>query len=352
MKAVVFKGVGSRPLETEEVGTPAAGEGQLLLNIKYCGVCGTDLHFTEADTPVKPGAVMGHEFCGEVVEIGPGVKGSWKIGDRAVAMPFIGCGDCAVCHEGMPALCRQSISHASGAISGGFAEYSPVGAVSSVKLPDSISWESAALVEPLAVGVHAVRKAQMTPGANVLVMGAGPVGLSVLLWAKAMGARNVIVASRSNRGEAMAAAFGADGFIYGDQDIRSEFRRLTGSAPQLIFEAVGALGQLSKAITLSDLRGRIVIVGGGGKPDPITPGRAMAKELTIVGSLGYDIFDYRLVVDKLAKEQIYPEAMITDKVSFEDFPAAVEALRERTYQCKVLLSTTATRSTTAIPQQA
>ena len=310
----------------------------MVLKVKHCGVCGTDLHYTEEGTSVAVGAVIGHEFCGEVVEIGEGVAGHWKVGDRAVSMPFVGCGKCVQCLGGTPIWCRSMRSHASGQMSGGFAQFTAVGAAGSVKVPTSVSWDEAALVEPLAVGLHGVRRARLDAGANVLVVGAGPVGLAVVIWAKALGARRIVVTARSNRGANMALALGATDFIEGDKDVRREFRRLTGAQPDAVFECVGAPGILEQCLSYAPIGGQVVVIGGCMKPDLITPAVGINKELTVTFALAYDVSDYAVTVDRLARGQVDPTIMITDRVDFAAFPAAFEALRNRTHQCKVLLS--------------
>ena len=337
MKAAVFHGPGA-PLSVEEVAAPTAGPGQMVLKVKHCGVCGTDLHYTEDGTPVAAGAVIGHEFCGEVVEIGEGVAGDWKLGDRAVSMPFVGCGTCVNCLAGKPIWCRAMRSHASGQLSGGFAQFTAVGAAGSVKLPDSVSWDEAALVEPMAVGLHGVRRARLDAGANVLVVGAGPVGLGVVVWAKALGARRIVVTARSSRGADMALALGATDFIEGDRDVRRAFRKLTGASPDAVFECVGAPGILERCMAYAPIGGQVVVIGGCMKPDLITPAVGINKELTLTFALAYDLSDYAVTVDRLARGQVDPTVMITDRVDFAAFPAAFEALRNRTHQCKVLLS--------------
>ncbi len=337
MKAAVFHKPGS-PLTIEDVPTPSAGPGEMILKVKHCGICGTDLHFTEDGAAVAPGSVIGHEFCGEVVEIGPGVAEHWKVGDRAVSMPFVGCGSCAHCLAGKPIWCRSMRDHASGRLSGGFAEYTPIGAMGSVKLPASVSWDQAALVEPLAVGLHGLRRARLDAGANVLIVGTGPVGLAVVVWAKALGARRIVVTARSNRGANMALALGATDFVESDRDVRREFRKIAGAPPDAVFECVGAPGILDQCIALAPIQGRVVVIGGCMRPDQITPAMAMNKELTVTFALAYDLRDFEVTVERVARGALDPTAMITDRVDFGGFPAAFEALRHRTHQCKVLLS--------------
>jgi (R,R)-butanediol dehydrogenase/meso-butanediol dehydrogenase/diacetyl reductase len=337
MKAAVFHGPG-KALSIEDVAAPSAGPGQMVLQVRRCGVCGTDLHITAAHGDALPGGVIGHEFCGEIVEIGPGVADRWKVGDRAVSIPFIGCGACAHCLSGRPVWCRSMRDHVSGRISGGFAQFTPIGALGTVKLPAGMDWETAALVEPLSVGLHGLRRARLEPGANVLVVGSGPVGLATALWAKALGARQVIMTARSTRGEAMARALGVDDFIDGALDVRREFRRIAGAPPDAVFECVGAPGLLEECIRYAPIHGQVVVLGGCRTPDTLTPALAMNKELTVTFALCYDLRDFEVTVDRLARGVIDPTPMITDRVDFAAFPDAFEALRARTHQCKVLLS--------------
>ncbi|MGE4323434.1 MAG: alcohol dehydrogenase catalytic domain-containing protein [Sphingobium sp.] len=336
MKAAVFHGAGA-PLRIEDVAAPTAGRGELTVAVKHCGICGTDLHYTEDGTPVAPGSVIGHEFCGEVVEVGEGVTG-WKEGDRVVSMPFVGCGTCAYCLAGSPVWCRQMRDHASGRLSGGFAQFTNVGAAGTVRLADGVSWEEAALVEPLAVGLHGLRRARLDAGANILVVGAGPVGLAVVALARAMGARRIVVTARSTRGAQMALDMGATDFITSDQDVRREFRKMTGEAPDAVFECVGAPGMLDYCISLAPIHGKVVVLGGCMRPDQITPAHAMNKELDLIFALAYDLHDFKVSADLVARHRVDPARMITDRVGFDEFPQAFEALRQRTNQCKVLLT--------------
>lgn len=337
MRAAVFTGVG-QPLSVQETMRPTAGPGQMLLGVRRCGVCGTDLHLTEPGSRVPPGVVLGHEFCGEVMALGPGVEADWKLGDRVVSMPFIGCGQCAACLLGRPVQCRQMQSHAGGRISGGFGEVTPIAAAGTVRLPDAVSWDDAALIEPLAVGLHGVRRAGLDSGANVLVVGAGPVALAVIICAKALGARRVIVTARSARGAEMALALGADDFLEQDADVKGAFRRATGGPPDAVFECVGAPGLLQQCVSYAPFGGKVVVLGGCMKPDTFTPAAAMNKELDVIFSLAYELRDFQVAVDFVARRLVDASAMITDRVGLDDFPEAFEALRQRTHQCKVLLS--------------
>lgn len=340
MRAAVFQGPG-RPFAIQDVPDPVPAAGQMVLKVHHCGICGTDLHSTAAGPECLPaGKVLGHEFCGEVVRLGPGAEARWREGDRVASLPTIGCGACAACLAGTPIWCRQMKDHFFGTINGGFAEYVLVGAKESVRLPDAVSWREAALVEPLAVGLHGVRLAKLEPGADVLVVGAGPVGLAVVVWARALGARTIVVTARSDRRAEMALKLGATEFVAGDQDLRKAFRRIAGGPPAAVFECVGAPGMIEYCASLAAPRTEVIVLGSCTKPDTINPSTAMNKELTFRFALAYSVREFETAVDMIARGRIEPDVMVTDVVGFDAFPAAFEALRERTTQCKVLFQPT------------
>ena len=200
MRAAVFKEM-SRPLVIENVANPVPGPHDILLKVKNCGICGSDLHMTEPTSimPLALGSVMGHEFAGEVVEVGKNATHLWKPGDRVAGFPYICCGDASPCKNFTlgGGACAKGVSIGLGQSPGAYAEYVRVGASGAYRLPQSVSFREGAMVEPLAVGLHAVDMAKMSRGATVLVIGAGPVGLAVMLWANFLGARHVIVSERA-----------------------------------------------------------------------------------------------------------------------------------------------------------
>ena len=336
MKAAVFQGPG-KSLVIEDVPDPEPEPGELLLKVKNCGVCGTDLHVTEEhDYTVGHGTLLGHEFSGEVVGIGRGAEGDWKLGDRVCALPFIGCANCRECVNGDPANCRRNSRTGFTSKNGAFAEYVRVGTRETVKLPQSVSFREGALVEPLAVGLRALKLAQLPPGGNVLVIGAGPIGLAVCLWAKVLGAAHVVVKAKTSRRFDLAAKFGATGGIDASQDASAEFKRLTGHQPSCVFECVGVPGMIEDAITLAGFRGQVVVAGACMKPDVFNPLQAIVKEITIKFSNCYRTPDFRYAIDMIAADRIDVDAMITDVVTLDALPDAFDALRERSNQCKVM----------------
>ncbi len=342
MKAAVLKEIG-KPLVIEEVAAPEPGRGDLVLQVKSCGICGTDLHWSESREEkgwrvLPPDTVMGHEFAGEVVEVGRDVRGQWKVGDRVCAQPFIGCGTCPACLAGRGYRCAQVEMRASAALTGAYAEFTRVGSHETLKLPSSLGFSEGALVEPLAVGLNAANRARLGSEDNVLIIGGGPVGLSVALWCRFLGARNIVVSDLVAARAARAVEFGATAAIdASSENVDARFRQLAGGSPDVVFDAVGVPGSLQLAIDHADFHSRVVVVGLCMAGDHIFPAHAIVKELDLTFVFVYRKQDFEVVIDMLARDRIDAESLITERVGFDDFPAAFEALKRPSQQLKVML---------------
>jgi len=339
MRAAVFKELG-KPLDIEAVADPRPGPHDLILKVRNCGICGSDLHMTEPGTimPLPGGAVMGHEFAGEVMEVGKAVTHLWKPGDRVAGFPVICCGEHSPCiNFTQRGTCTKMVSIGLGQSPGGYAEYVRIGSGSGYRLPANVSFREGAMVEPLAVGLHAVDMAKMPRGATVLVIGAGPVGLATMLWAKFLGARHVIVSERAQIRREMAAKFGATDAIDPAQPLTAQVEKIAGKAPDIIFECVGVPGLLMNAMAEAPRGGRIVVAGVCQQPDTIMPLIGIMKELEIQFVLGYRPADFDYVIAMIAADRVDVAAMVTDIVDLDGLPAAFEALRKPSHQCKVML---------------
>jgi 2-desacetyl-2-hydroxyethyl bacteriochlorophyllide A dehydrogenase len=340
MRAAVFKEM-SKPLVVERIPDPVPGPHDLILKIRNCGICGSDLHMTEPTSimPLPAGAIMGHEFAGEVMETGSAVKQLWKGGDRVVGFPFICCGDHTPClNFGLGrGMCAKGTPVGLGQAPGAYAEYVRIGAGSAHRLPESVSFREGAMVEPLAVGLHAVDMAKLSRGATVLVVGAGPVGLSVMLWANFLGARHVIVSEKAEVRRKMAARFGATDAIDPSQPMTPQVEKIAGRAPDVIFECVGAPGLIGTTMMEAPRGCRIVVAGVCQQPDTIMPLMGIMKELELQFVLGYRAEDFDYVIAMIASDRVDVAHMVTDVVSLDTLPAAFEALRHPSHQCKVML---------------
>jgi 2-desacetyl-2-hydroxyethyl bacteriochlorophyllide A dehydrogenase len=340
MKAAVFKEVGT-PLSVETVDDPTPEASELVMKVGFCGICGTDLHATrEGLTTACCGQILGHEYVGEIVEVGKEAAGDWKVGDRVCAMPFIACGHCLPCAAGHFFECTDK--KVSGVDDqGGFAEFVTTGSRETILLPDDLELETAALVEPLAVAIHAVRIANVKAGSRVLVIGAGPIGLTVALWCRFFGAREVVVSEVAQTRADLAKKMGATQVIHPDlekgaEGLLEQYIDVAGGPPDVIFECVGAPGLLQQCIEMAPQRGKIIPVGVCEQPDSIMPFFGLIKELQIQVAIAYTKDDFDTCVAMLGERRIDISPMITDIVGLDELPDAFEALRSPSHQCKVL----------------
>src|SRR3984885_10242634 len=241
MRAAVFHGPGER-LSIEDRQMPVARAGDVVLRVAYCGICGSDLHATEpSPTVLEAGTVLGHEYSGTVTE---SASPDFSPGDRVIGLPLQECDECRPsgqgCRDRLGILCpRNSIIGLSAAAPGAYAEFLRMPAHHALKIPDGLDLKHAALTEPLAVGAHAVKAAGNLLGARVLVMGAGPIGLAVTMFARLAGARGGVVSEIAAGRRAKAASIGAR---IVDPTVTTPPRS------EIIFECVGVPGLLHQCI--------------------------------------------------------------------------------------------------------
>lgn len=305
-----------------------------MLKVSRCGICGSDLHMTEDPIFCIPqGTVLGHEFSGEVVDLGPGVE-RLRIGDRVSVIPIASCGTCARCLDGQYAQCGKMLLHG-----GGYAEYTCVHERQCILLPVSLSEDDGALVEPLAVGLHGVLMSGLRPGDRVMVVGAGPIGLAVMYWCRRFGASQVVATASSLQRRDLAHEIGADLFVDPARcptvhDVVAEI----GGPADIVFECVGKPGLIDRCIELVRPRGTVVVLGLCTVPDQIHPFTAISKEVRIQMAVFYDLSNFENAAHSLDAGYVEPRAMITDRIGLSDLPDHFEALRNRSSQCKVIVS--------------
>ncbi len=331
MKAAVFHEL-NKPLVVENVGDPRPSGAEVLVRVGRCGICGSDLHMTEESAfGIQPGVVLGHEFSGEIVELGKDVAG-FKIGDHVAVAPLRGCGHCSSCFAGEPAWCRAMMLQG-----GGYAELALATDRQCRKLPSTTSLEDGALVEPLAVALHGVALSGLTPGARVLVMGAGPIGLGVAFWARRRGAAKVAMLDLTTLQSELAHTMGATSFVTTEADPIAKVHAALGGPPDIVFECVGRPGIIAQALEHLRPRGTIVMLGLCTAEDSFVPFRAVSKEARLITSAFFTMGEYQAALDTLDGGKAPPHAMITETVALSAMPAAFEALRKRTSQCKVMV---------------
>jgi (R,R)-butanediol dehydrogenase/meso-butanediol dehydrogenase/diacetyl reductase len=328
MRAMVVRAGGA--LAVESVPDPVPGEDQIVLRVDACGVCGTDLHL-HAKGLLAPGTVMGHEFAGEVSESAHG----FRAGQRVCALPVLSCGRCRRCRSGLGAYCESQRTLGLGAAPGAFAEYVAVAAHETLRLPDAIDPETGALVEPLAVALHAVRVARVRVGDGCLVLGAGPIGLGVLLWARYFGAREVVVCERSPERRRLAEQLGA-GATAAPEELDAVLARQLPGGAAVVIEAIGAPGAIERALGSAGFRGRVVVAGVCLEPDTIQPLPSLLREATLHFVLAYEKDDFQFTLDALAAGRIDALPMVTRRCGLAELPAAFGALEAGSAHGKVL----------------
>jgi len=339
MKAAVFHGAGEG-LRIEDVPTPAARAGEIVLKVAYCGICGTDVHATEASAFTLPaGTVLGHEFSGTVVE---SQSPDWRVGDLAIGIPLLECDACkplGECRKGLGICCdKNRIVGLAATAPGAYAEYVRLGARHALRVPASVDLKLAALVEPLAVGAHAVRLAGPVAGRRVLVVGAGPIGLSVTCSAVACGAAHVTVIERSAARRAHAARLGAHVVLTGEEDWKTATAGAGGAPPDVIFECTAVPGMIQRCIDMLAVQGMIAVVGVNVHQDIIYPRLAMNKEVRVVFPRGYTPADFESALAIVSAGKVDLGGLVTRVVPLDELPQTFEELRAPTEQVKVLVS--------------
>ena len=340
MRAGVFRGVRQVPIE--DVPDPTAGPKDIVLEVKACGICGSDLHTYAQGLFAEEGQVMGHEFAGEVVEVGPEVEGI-SVGDRVTGLPIQPCGDCRQCLDGRAHLCetwtRRSVGYG---IPGAFAEQlwipQAVLGANVHRMPDELAFEDAALVEPLAVGVHAVGQADPGPGDVALVLGLGTIGLQVAQVLLARGVDQVIGADLSALRRSVASQLGVTA-VGGGDDLSGAVAEAAGFRPiDVVFEATGAPRLVQAALEIVRPAGTVVLIALYEERAELDPTMIVQKEITVRGSAIYTPDEFQEAIVLLASGRAQGQPLITHRWPLEDLGEAFEAQLEKDSAIKVMIT--------------
>ncbi|MBF6175495.1 zinc-binding dehydrogenase [Nocardia blacklockiae] len=377
MKAVVCS---EGKLEVADIPAPRPGRGQVLVNVLRCGICGSDLHArvhcdTLADLAAATGydhfmrsdqrVVLGHEFCGEVVEYGPGCRKRWRPGTRVVALPIL--------RDGR----EPQLTGLSANAPGGYAEQVVVQEAMTFAVPNGLAVDHAALTEPMAVAWHAVRKGRVGKGQTAFVIGCGPIGLAVISMLKAAGVKTVVASDFSPRRRELATRCGADvvvdpgtespwtaaprkGRVKGVTDVLNlgfdameRLRRVpnlpwwyvfrlahtlnAGPAGPVVFECVGVPGIIDQILTAAPPMARVVVVGVCMETDSFRPAMAINKEIDLRFAFGYDPGEFRDTLHMLAEGKVDPSPLITGTVGLDGVDNAFTALANPEQHAKILI---------------
>jgi (R,R)-butanediol dehydrogenase/meso-butanediol dehydrogenase/diacetyl reductase len=318
MKAAIFRGIGQ--IEVADVPRPEAGPGEALVRVGYCGICGSDLEAFHTGM-YEPGLIVGHEFAGTIVEIGPGVSG-WQVGDRVVANDAIPCGACGPCCAGRLDAC-ESLTMIGVTHDGAMAEVVTVAAGGLHSLPPTVTLRQGALVEPLAVALHGVRRSRLKAGDRALVMGAGPIGLLTLQCALVAGARLAVVTEVDPVRAALAGRLGATAVLDPARDnVSVALSDLTaGQGPDVVYICTGAPAAYVDAVSLVRKGGQIFVLGLCVEPVAADFMSVVMNDLCIEGSLaGREAFP--AAIDLVVQRRVEVEALVSHEIGLDEVVTA------------------------------
>ena len=290
MRALVKYAPGKGNVEIRDIPVRSPEADEILIKVKYCGICGTDLHIYADEFPNAPPVVMGHEYCGTITQVGEKVRSAWKVGGRVVGELHTGaCGKCALCLAGKPHICDSKLALGS-KYNGAFAEYLTIPAWLAHRMPEGVPWEVAGVTEPFAITAHClVERGQLGAGMSVFISGSATMGLMATVWASRLGAKEIIV-SGTNMDEPMrfplAKEMGATRLVnVQKEDLKQVVMGLTqGHGVDAWVECSGSAAAIAGGIDLVKKTGRAVLIGlVGPETIPIPWNKLLYKELDLVG---------------------------------------------------------------------
>lgn len=324
MKAAFYAGPYSIQLGECVPALPAAGEVQL--RVSYCGICGTDLHIFHGslDHRVKTLTILGHEIAGSIEALGKGIDG-WSVGDPVTVFPLVSCGHCSACKEGHPQLC-PALNFLGIDSPGAFQSLWTVPAQNLFRLPPDLSLTRGALVEPLAVACHSLRLGNVQAEENVVVIGAGPIGMLLALVAKHAGA-HVLLSEINPFRLQLAAKLGLETVDPKQTDLVERVNEKTGGlGVDAVFEASGTQAGAQIMTQLPRPHGRIVVVGVYSLYPPVDLSRFIWRELQMCGARAYSHQDFQQAINLAACQTMPLDGLITDVVGLDGLEAGLRRM--------------------------
>jgi threonine dehydrogenase-like Zn-dependent dehydrogenase len=342
--AVLNKG---RIVVRDDVEEPTPGFGQVLVQVKACGICGSDLHFArhggdmlalgkqlsgmpslgaEEDLDLDRDVFMGHEFAAEVLEVGPDTEAAAPVGSLVTSLPVL------MAMDGIKPIVFSN------SVKGGYGERMLLTAPMLLEVPNGLPAHHAALTEPMAVGLHAVNRSGIEQGEGAIVLGCGPVGLAVVAALQVRGIEPIVAADYSTARRRLAETMGAQVTV----DPREEtgwaaWSRAGSGRPPVVFEAIGVPGILNDILRSAPAQSRVVVVGVCMETDAINPFFGISKELNLQFVLGYDPMEFAGSLRSIAEGEIDVAPMVTAQVPLDDVPWAFEALGDPEEHCKIVV---------------
>lgn len=337
MRAAVLRD--GRMVYRDDVPEPTPGQGQVLVEVLACGICGSDLHFAAhgeqvlaatrsmAGTPAAETAVdlgddifMGHEFSARVLQAGPGTD-TFPAGTPVTSIPVL-----------LAAKGIEPIVYSNTTV-GGYAEKMLLSAPLLVPIPNGLDPRHAALTEPMAVGLHAVNKSGITPGDTALVLGCGPIGIAIIAALRTYGVEHIVAADYSHARRDLATAMGAHRSL--DPADGSPFDTVT---PKVVFEAIGVPGIIDDVLRRAPAGARLVVAGVCMQPDTVHPFFGVAKEINVQFVLAYEPAEFTASLQAIAEGRIDVAPLITGEVGLDDVGTAFDELADPDRHCKILVT--------------
>ena len=326
MKVALFEKPRSLVITTKSL--RRLNEGEVLVKVRACGVCGTDVHIVEGESRSSPPVVLGHEYAGTVEDFAKGVKGVGA-GQLVAIDPNISCGTCFYCRRGLVHLC-SGLRALGVDIDGGMAEYSIVPVKQVYELPEHLSAEESAFIEPVSCAIHGIDRARIRVGDTVVILGGGAVGLLMLQLARTAGAARVIVVEPLANKRSIAEHLGADDVINPEeQDVESAIHDLTLVGADVVIECVGKTQTMQSAVEMARRGGTVEFFGVCpiGQTIPVEPNNIYYKELTVVGSY-VNPFTFSRAIAVLKHGKVRIDGFQIDKFPLDGVHEALASLRE------------------------
>jgi (R,R)-butanediol dehydrogenase / meso-butanediol dehydrogenase / diacetyl reductase len=337
MNAAIYAGVGKA--ENIEMPVPVPKDGETLIKVESVGICGTDIAIYSGKHPrAKAPLVMGHEVGGVVAEISGKAAAGVEIGTRVTFFPLISCGTCGTCLSGRSYVC-DTLKLIGIDFDGGMAEYVSVPSESVIPVPSHWNKNRAALMEPVAVAVHSVRRSSVKPGDRVLVLGAGIIGNLCAQMAKTAGAAQVVIADLTDYRLNIAAESGLTPVNIKNEDMIARAHELTGGAGfDVTLECSGSAAAQPVAIAATRVLGEIIIVGMPKEPPAVDLRLVAFKELSMIGSRVYEKVDFQRAIELVERERILVDNLISHEYPLEKTKEALDLMAEAGDSMKIILT--------------
>ncbi|MDE6600771.1 MAG: galactitol-1-phosphate 5-dehydrogenase [Lachnospiraceae bacterium] len=348
MKAWVLHGIND--LRFEDMDSPIIGENEILLAVKAVGICGSDIPRIFYTGTYSFPLIPGHEFAGQVAAVGANVDTKWQ--DRRVGVfPLIPCGECLPCQREQYEMCRH-YSYLGSRRDGAFAEYVAVPEKNLIALPEHAGFEEAAMLEPMSVAVHAMRKAAPSPEECTVICGMGTIGLFLLMFLLETGHKNIYVIGNKEFQKKMTVKLGLPEASFCDsrtQDVeRWLLERTDGRGADVFFECVGRNETVEQAVGMTGPGGRIMLVGNPASDMTLPKAvywKILRNQLTVFGTWNSSFThspedDWHYVLDRLEKGRIAPAQMITHRIPLEELDRGLAVMRDKKEEYGKVMSLT------------